>query len=82
MPIESRIGKNVILAFESRFLALSFFLSMSGIGGASARALFTTAATMRFGLNLFFPRSAPSGVPSYWPIMLLTTIVWDSKNAN
>lgn len=34
------------------------------------------AVKMRFGFNLFFPRSAPSGLPSYWAIMLLTTIVW------
>lgn len=34
------------------------------------------AVTMGLGFNLFFPRSAPSGSPSYWAIMLLTTIVW------
>ena len=31
---------------------------------------------MRFRFNLFFPRSAPSRLPSHWAIMLLTTIVW------
>jgi Undecaprenyl-phosphate glucose phosphotransferase len=34
------------------------------------------AVKIRFGFNLFFPRSAPAGLPSYWSIMLLTTIVW------
>jgi len=34
------------------------------------------AVKIRFGFNLFFPSSAPSGLPSYWAIMLLTTIVW------
>ncbi len=34
------------------------------------------AIKIRFGFNLFFPRSAPTGLPSYWSIMLLTTIVW------
>lgn len=34
------------------------------------------AIKVRFGFNLFFPRSAPTGLPSYWGIMLLTTIVW------
>jgi len=34
------------------------------------------AIKLRFGFNLFFPRFAPAGLPSYWSIMLLTTIVW------
>jgi|1186.fasta_scaffold04349_2 Undecaprenyl-phosphate glucose phosphotransferase len=34
------------------------------------------AIKIRFGFNLFFPRSAPATLPSYWGIMLLTTIVW------
>jgi Undecaprenyl-phosphate glucose phosphotransferase len=34
------------------------------------------AVKIRFGFNLFFPSRAPSGLPSYWAIMLLTTIVW------
>ncbi|MGB8063161.1 MAG: undecaprenyl-phosphate glucose phosphotransferase [Candidatus Sulfotelmatobacter sp.] len=34
------------------------------------------AIKIRFGFNLFFPRTAPAGLPSYWSIMLLTTIVW------
>ena len=34
------------------------------------------AVKIRFGFNLFFPHKAPSGLPSYWGIMLLTTIVW------
>ena len=34
------------------------------------------AIKVRFGFNVFFPRSAPAGLPSYWSIMLLTTIVW------
>ncbi len=34
------------------------------------------AIKLRFGFNLFFPRLAPAGLPSYWGIMLLTTIVW------
>lgn len=34
------------------------------------------ALKIRFGFNLFFPKSAPVGLPSYWGIMLLTTIIW------
>ena len=34
------------------------------------------AVKIRFGFNLFFPHGAPSGLPSYWAIMLLTTVVW------
>lgn len=34
------------------------------------------AVKIRFGFNLFSPHKAPSGLPSYWSIMLLTTIVW------
>src|ERR1700758_3794260 len=34
------------------------------------------AIKIRFGFNLFFPRTAPTGLPSYWSITLLTTIVW------
>ncbi|MFZ0733065.1 MAG: undecaprenyl-phosphate glucose phosphotransferase [Candidatus Sulfotelmatobacter sp.] len=34
------------------------------------------AIKIRFGFSLFSPRSAPSGLPSYWGIVLLTTIVW------
>src|SRR5579863_1747853 len=34
------------------------------------------AIKIRFGFNLFFPRTAPAGLPSYWSITLLTTIVW------
>src|SRR5947209_19318375 len=34
------------------------------------------AIKIRFGFNLFFPRSAPVTLPSYWGIMLFTTIVW------
>lgn len=34
------------------------------------------AIKIRFGFNLFFPHSAPATLPSYWGIVLLTTIVW------
>lgn len=34
------------------------------------------AIRIRFGFNIFFPRSAPAGLPSYWGVMLLTTIIW------
>lgn len=34
------------------------------------------AIKIRFGFSLFSPHSAPSGLPSYWGIVLLTTIVW------
>src|SRR6202161_4079655 len=34
------------------------------------------AVKIRFGFNLFFSRTAPTGLPSYWGIVLLTTIVW------
>ena len=34
------------------------------------------AVKVRFGFNLFFLRTAPAGLPSYWGIVLLTTIVW------
>jgi Undecaprenyl-phosphate glucose phosphotransferase len=34
------------------------------------------AIKIRFGFSLFSPHSAPSNLPSYWGIVLLTTIVW------
>jgi Undecaprenyl-phosphate glucose phosphotransferase len=34
------------------------------------------AVKVRFGINFFFSRTPPAGLPSYWGIMLLTTIVW------
>jgi Undecaprenyl-phosphate glucose phosphotransferase len=34
------------------------------------------AVKVRFGFNLFFLRTEPAGLPSYWGIVLLTTIVW------
>ena len=34
------------------------------------------AVKLRFGFNLFYSHEAPSGLPSYWGIVLLTTIVW------
>ena len=37
---------------------------------------FFIAVKLRFGLNFFFSRTPPAGLPSYWGILLLTTIVW------
>jgi Undecaprenyl-phosphate glucose phosphotransferase len=34
------------------------------------------AVKVRFGVNLFFSRTVPPGLPSYLGIVLLTTIVW------
>jgi len=34
------------------------------------------AVKVRFGFNLFLSRNEPAGLPSYWGIVLLTTIVW------
>src|ERR1700692_3935943 len=34
------------------------------------------AIKIRFGFNLLLWRTAPPGLPSYWGIVLLTTIVW------
>jgi len=34
------------------------------------------AVKIRFGINFFFTRNPPSGLPSYWGLLLLTTIVW------
>jgi Undecaprenyl-phosphate glucose phosphotransferase len=34
------------------------------------------AVRLRFGLNLFFLRHPPTGLPSYWNILLITTLVW------
>jgi Undecaprenyl-phosphate glucose phosphotransferase len=34
------------------------------------------AIKLRFGFNLFRPHTLPAGLPSYWGIVLLTTIVW------
>ena len=34
------------------------------------------AIKVRFGFNPLFSRNAPGGLPSYWGITLLTTIVW------
>src|SRR5258708_38342360 len=34
------------------------------------------AVKVRFGINFLFSRTPPAGLPSYWSIVLLTTIVW------
>ena len=34
------------------------------------------AIKLRFGFNLFRPHTAPAGLPSYWSVMLFTTIIW------
>src|ERR1035438_7725603 len=34
------------------------------------------AVKVRFGFNLFFSATPAPGLPSYWGIVLLTTIVW------
>src|ERR1700722_18994530 len=34
------------------------------------------AVKVRFGINFLFSRTSPAGLPSYWGILLLTTIVW------
>jgi Undecaprenyl-phosphate glucose phosphotransferase len=34
------------------------------------------AVKVRFGFNFLFSRTSPTGLPSYWSIVLLTTIVW------
>jgi Undecaprenyl-phosphate glucose phosphotransferase len=34
------------------------------------------AVKIRFGFNFVISRTAPAGLPSYWGIVLLTTIVW------
>jgi Undecaprenyl-phosphate glucose phosphotransferase len=34
------------------------------------------AVKLRFGFNLFFSPHSRLGLPSYWQIMLLTTVVW------
>jgi Undecaprenyl-phosphate glucose phosphotransferase len=34
------------------------------------------AVKLRFGLNFFLSRTHPAGLPSYWGILLLTTILW------
>src|SRR5258708_6160269 len=34
------------------------------------------AVKVRFGFNFLFSRTPPAGLPSYWSILLLTTIVW------
>src|ERR1700756_1531597 len=34
------------------------------------------AVKVRFGFNFLFSRTPPVGLPSYWSILLLTTIIW------
>jgi len=34
------------------------------------------AVKLRFGFNLFYSHAGPGSLPSYWGIVLLTTIVW------
>src|ERR1700678_604139 len=34
------------------------------------------AVKIRFGFNFLLSRTVPGGLPSYWGIVLLTTIVW------
>jgi Undecaprenyl-phosphate glucose phosphotransferase len=34
------------------------------------------AVKLRFGFNVLFSRTPPEGLPSYWGVLLLTSIVW------
>jgi Undecaprenyl-phosphate glucose phosphotransferase len=34
------------------------------------------AVKIRFGINFFLSRTPPAGLPSYWGVLLLTTVVW------
>lgn len=34
------------------------------------------AVKVRFGFNFFLSRNSPAGLPSYWGVLLLTTIIW------
>ena len=34
------------------------------------------AVEIRFGFNIFVSHIPPAGLPSYWGLLLLTTVVW------
>jgi len=59
---------------RSRLTYVSFYLKILTL--LLPACAYAIAVKLRFGFNLFFSWGAPSGLPSYWGIMLLTTIVW------
>lgn len=59
---------------QSRLKYVRFYLK--GLTLILPGCAYFIAVKLRFGLNLFFLRHPPAGLPSYWDILLLTTIVW------
>lgn len=59
---------------RSRLTYVRFYLK--GLTLILPACAYFIAVKLRFGFNLFFWRHPPAGVPSYWNILLLTTIVW------
>ncbi len=59
---------------RSRLTYVRFYLK--GLTLILPACAYFIAVRLRFGLNLFFLRHRPVGLPSYWNILLLTTIVW------
>ena len=59
---------------RSRLSYVRFYLK--GLTLILPACAYFIAVKLRFGFNLFFLRHLPPGVPSYWNILLLTTLVW------
>jgi Undecaprenyl-phosphate glucose phosphotransferase len=59
---------------RSRLNSVRFYLR--GLTLLLPACAYFIAVRIRFGFNLFFSSHAPTGLPSYWHIMLLTTVVW------
>jgi len=55
---------------------LSFARLFENCDAAAAACAYFIAVKVRFGFNFLFSRTPPAGLPSYWSILLLTTIVW------
>ncbi len=59
---------------RSRLSYVRFYLRVSTL--LLPACAYFIAVKLRFGFNFFFSPAPPAGLPSYWGILLLTTIVW------
>ena len=59
---------------RSRLSYVGFYLRVSTL--LLPACAYFIAIKMRFGFNLLFFRTPPMGLPSYWGVLLLTTIIW------
>jgi Undecaprenyl-phosphate glucose phosphotransferase len=59
---------------RSRLSYVRFYLRISTL--LLPACAYFIAVKLRFGFNFFMSRTPPAGLPSYWGVLLLTTIVW------